>query len=221
MAGRLAIFDLDGTLVDSRADITEAVNRTLEELGEGAHSPAAIRDWIGEGVSRLLERALGHPERVAEARALFDRYYGEGLLEATRPYPGIDRLLHRLDGRLELAVATNKPGAMARTIVDGLGWRDLFGSVIGAREGAGLKPAPDMLHRLVERSGCPRATTTMVGDMAVDLLSARAAGVEFVGVGWGYGGRGELDAAGAPTVVDTADELLDVLTAPPEPRSAG
>lgn len=216
MTGRLAIFDLDGTLVDSRADITEAVNRTLEELGEGGHPPSAIRDWIGEGVTRLLERALGHPERVSEARSLFDRYYGEGLLDATRPYPGIDQLLQRLHGRLQLAVATNKPGPMARAIVEGLGWHGLFGSVVGARDGAELKPAPDMLLQLVERSGCPRARATMVGDMAVDLQSARAAGVGFVGVGWGYGGRDQLGAAGALAVVETAEELFEELMPRPD-----
>lgn len=211
MKPRLAIFDLDGTLVDSRADITTAVNRTLVELGEHGHSPEAIREWIGEGVTRLLERALRHPEWVPEARALFDSYYGNGLLVDTRPYPGVDDLLRSLKDGFQLAVATNKPGDMARKIVEGLGWGHLIGEVIGAREGADLKPAPDMIEYLLERTGCPISAAVMVGDMAVDLESARAAGVRFVGVSWGYGGRDELAGAGAPRVAGSAERLFAIL----------
>ncbi len=211
MAPELVIFDLDGTLVDSRADITTAVNRTLAELGERGHPPEAIREWIGDGVTRLLERALGHPERVAQARGLFDRLYSGGLLDETRPYPGVNRLLQSLTGRFLLAVATNKPGEMARAIVRGLGWGEAIGAVIGAREGADLKPAPDMLERLLEQTGRSSRDAVMVGDMVVDLTAARAAGIEFVGVAWGYGQGRELEAAGARIVVEDTDELRAVL----------
>jgi phosphoglycolate phosphatase len=207
----LVIFDLDGTLVDSRDDIAAAVNRSLREMGEGRHSEDTIRGWIGGGVSRLLERALGGPEKVDEARALFDRYYGAGLLDRTRPYSGLDGLVRELSGTAVVAVATNKPGFMARRIVDGLGWGNVFRSVIGARDGFELKPDPGMLQELVRTSGTLGDRAVMVGDMVVDLETARAAGVGFVGVDWGYGPADALSAAGAPRIASSAEELRAVI----------
>ena len=211
MALPLVIFDLDGTLVDSRADITAAVQQTLADLGEREQPEEAIRQWIGEGVTRLLERALGGADRVAAARAIFDRVYGAGLLDHTRPYPGVGNLLARLAEERELAVATNKPVEMARAIVDGLGWGGVVSRVVGARLGLALKPAPDMIEALCRQADCPPDAAVMVGDMAVDLESARAAGTDFIGVSWGYGGRGELEAAGTGRIADTAEELWAVL----------
>ena len=211
MPRRLVIFDLDGTLVDSRGDIAAAVNRSLREMGEGRHSEETIRGWIGGGVSRLLERALGGPAKVDRARALFDRHYISGLLDRTLPYPGVDELVRELSSMAVLAVATNKPGFMARRIVDGLGWKAVFRAVIGARDGFDLKPDPGMLEELLRTTGIPADRTVMVGDMVVDIETARAAAVGFVGVDWGYGPTGELANAGAKRVASSADELRELV----------
>lgn len=210
----LVIFDLDGTLVDSRADLAAAVNASLAELGRSPLPVAEIEGFIGHGVTRLLERALGGAEAAARARPLFDRHYEGCLLDRTRPYPGVDALVRELGERRPLAVATNKPGPWARAIVDGLGWSRAIPFVVGGGDVERLKPAPDMVERLLERSGARAAATIVVGDMDVDLELARAAGVRFVGVSWGLGGRDQLAGAGAELVVDSAAELALVLGRP-------
>ena len=207
----LIIFDLDGTLVDSRLDLANAVNRVLADLGRPPRAVHEIVGFIGHGVARLLERALGGPELVAAARPLFERHYGAGLLEHTRPYSGIDALVRNLGARHVLAVATNKPGPWARAIVDGLGWAAAIPHVLGGGDVARLKPAPDMVERLLARIGCSREGALIVGDMEVDVELARATALPAVGVSWGLAGRERLEAAGARWIVDSAAELAAVL----------
>jgi phosphoglycolate phosphatase len=201
------IFDLDGTLVDSRLDLANAVNRMLEDLRRPTLPVEEIATFVGNGVVRLLERALADPALVDAARPLFERHYGDALLVHTRPYPGIDRLVRALGADGKLAVATNKPGPSARAIVAGLGWADVMPHVAGGGDVARLKPAPDMAERLLGATGCSRAEAVMVGDMEVDLEFARAAGLPFIGVSWGLAGRERLQAVGAQRIVDSAAEL--------------
>jgi 2-phosphoglycolate phosphatase len=201
------IFDLDGTLVDSRLDLANAVNRVLGDLGRPALPVEQIVAFVGNGVDRLLQCALGDPALVQAARPLFERHYGGALLVHTRPYPGIDALVRGLGARRTLAVATNKPGPSARTIVAGLGWAETINHVVGGGDVARLKPAPDMIERLLEDTGCSRAEALMVGDMEVDLEFAGAGNLPFVGVSWGLAGRERLQAAGAQQIVDSAPEL--------------
>ncbi len=207
----LVIFDLDGTLVDSRLDLANAINRMLEDLGRPTLPPEQIVTFIGNGVVRLLERALGEAALVDAARPLFERHYGDSLLVHTQPYPGVDRLIRDLGADRTLAVATNKPGEWARAIVLGLGWSQTISHVVGGGDGAGLKPAPDMAERLLGESGCSRAKALMVGDMEVDVEFARAAGFPFVGVSWGFAGRDRLQAAGVQRIADSAAELEALL----------
>ena len=211
MARDLVIFDLDGTLVDSRVDLANAVNRVLADLGRVPRPVDEIVGFIGHGVARLLERALGGLELVAAARPLFERHYGAGLLEHTRPYPGIDALVRELGARRPLAVATNKPGPWARAIVDGLGWAASIPEVVGGGDVAQLKPAPDMVELLLARIGCPREGALIVGDMEVDVELARATALPAVGVSWGLAGRERLEAAGARWIVESAAELEALL----------
>ncbi len=211
MKPELVIFDLDGTLVDSRLDLATAVNRVLSDLGRPSLPVEQIVTFIGHGVVRLLESALGDPELLAEARPLFERHYRQALLVHTRPYSGVDVLVQDLGAKKTLAVATNKPGSWARTIVAGLGWTGAIRHVVGGGDVARLKPAPDMVQLLHEQSGCSRGNTVMVGDMEVDVELANAAGLPCVGVSWGFAGRRRLQAAGARWIVDTAAELQTLL----------
>lgn len=209
----LVIFDLDGTLIDSRLDIANAVNTVLCDLGREARPVEEIVGFIGHGVTRLLERTLGTPQQVAEARELFDRHYGAALLEHTRPYPGVDALVRELAHRWTLAVATNKPGRWAREIVEGLDWADVIRHVVGGGDVARLKPAPDMAEAALAGTGLPRRRAVVVGDMDVDLQFALAAALPFVGVAWGLGGRDHLSAVGSEVVVGDAAELGAALSA--------
>lgn len=203
----LVIFDLDGTLADSRLDLATAVNRALADLGRPLLPVEQIVTFVGNGVVRLLERAVGDPALVDAARPLFERHYGDALLVHTQPYPGIDRLVRTLGTDRTLAVATNKPGGWARAIVAGLGWSEAIPHVVGGGDGERLKPAPDMAERLLGATGCLRAEAVMVGDMEVDVEFARAAGLPCIGVSWGLAGRDRLQVAGARQIVDSAAEL--------------
>ncbi len=211
MRADLVIFDLDGTLVDSRLDLANAVNRMLEDLGRPTLPVAQIVDFVGNGLARLLERAVGDPALVDAARPLFERHYGDALLVHTQAFPGVDRLVRTLAADRTLAVASNKPGQWTRAIVAGLGWSDAIRHVVGGSDVAALKPATDMAERLFDESGCSRDEAVMVGDMEVDVEFARAAGLPFIGVSWGLAGRERLEAAGAQRIVDSAVEFEAVL----------
>jgi phosphoglycolate phosphatase len=186
----LVVFDLDGTLVDSSGDLASAVNAALARVRPG--TPAlpvdTVRTMIGEGATRLVAKALAHAGLDLPAEdvlPVFMDCYSARLLETTRPYPGIPELLAELPPRV-LAVLTNKPGDMSRTILEGLGLLPLFLRVIGGGDLATRKPDPEGLLRLVAEAGVDVRETVLVGDSAVDVRSARAAGVRMVGVDWGF-----------------------------------
>lgn len=187
---RLIVFDLDGTLVDSSQDLASAVNAALASIAPGTQplSVDVVRTMIGEGATRLVAKALdraGVARAVDEVRPVFMECYAQRLLESTRPYPGIAEALAALRPRT-LAVLTNKPGDMSRTILDGLGLSSLFLRVYGGGDLATRKPDPEGLLRLVAEAGVGVDQAVMVGDSAIDVRTARAAGVRVVGVLWGF-----------------------------------
>jgi phosphoglycolate phosphatase len=202
---RLAIFDLDGTLVDSLDDLHASVNHALRELGLPPRSREEIHGFVGEGARLLLARAVDpHDHLVEPALAVWRPHYEAHCLDRTRPYPGVEALLAGA-GRT-LAVHTNKPGGMARKILAGLGLLPRFAAVVGGDE-APRKPDPTGVLEIVARVGGSPGETVFVGDSRVDVAVARAAGVPMVAVTWGYGSRAELAAAGATAFADDAAEL--------------
>ncbi|ACG72410.1 phosphoglycolate phosphatase [Anaeromyxobacter sp. K] len=203
---RLAILDLDGTLVDSLDDLAASVNHALATVGLPPRTTDEIRGFVGEGARVLLERALGpHPERLEPALAAWRAHYEVHCLDATRTYPGLAAALAGA-GRT-LAVHTNKPGAMARRILDGLGLLGRFAVVVGGDE-APRKPDPEGVRIIQSRVGATDADTVFVGDSPVDVATARAAGVQMVAVGWGLRSRAALLDAGATVLVESAAELV-------------
>jgi phosphoglycolate phosphatase len=203
---RLAIFDLDGTLVDSVDDLAASVNHALAAVGLPLRSTAEVRGFVGEGARVLLERSVApHVERVEEALAAWHAHYEAHLLDRTRLYPGLRAVLEGA-GRV-LAVHTNKPGPLARKILAGLGVLDRFAVVVGGGE-APRKPSPAGVHAIQARVGAAPEDTVFVGDSAVDAATARAAGVPFVAVTWGFTARAELARAGATAFADAAAELV-------------
>lgn len=210
MTARLAVFDLDGTLVDSLEDLHASVDHALGALGLPRRTLEEVRGYVGEGARVLLERAVA-PEAhlVDEALSLWRPHYEAHLLDRTRPYPGIPEVLAGASRRL--AVLTNKPGPMARRILDGLGLLPRFFEVVGGDE-APRKPDPAGLLGIVARAGAAARDAVLVGDSLVDAETARAAGVPFVAVAWGLGARDRLAAAGPAALVDTAAELAPWLS---------
>ncbi len=209
---RAVIFDLDGTLVDSLGDIAAAMNRSLAARGFPTHPLDAYRSFIGEGVQKLVERALP-PDRQQERGALLKDYeadYAEHLLESSVPYPGIPQLLEALTARgTPMAVLSNKPDGPTRQLVQALLGRWPFRAVAGERPGIPRKPDPTAALQLARAMEVPAAEVTFVGDTLVDVATARAAGMRPLGVLWGFRAR-EVAAAGVPTIQHPA-ELLPLL----------
>lgn len=193
------IFDLDGTLVDSSRDLAVSTNAALRAIGLPERPEAEIRGFVGEGARRLIEQAVAPRLDLYElAHAAWQEHYAMHLLDHTVLYPGMASLLDRLDGKL--AVHTNKPGAFARQILDGLGLTGRFKVVLGGGDGPARKPDPaGALFILTELRVSPEEAI-YIGDSRIDAATARAAGSHFIGAAWGFGGERELREAGAEQI---------------------
>jgi phosphoglycolate phosphatase len=202
---RLAILDLDGTLLDTLDDLAASVNAALLAVGLPQRSRAEIERFVGDGARSLISRAVApHAELETPALAAWWAHYRAHSLERTRPFAGLPALLTRSDRRL--AIHTNKPGALARQILAGLGLLDRFAIVTGGDD-APRKPSPAGTLAIMRRLGARACDTVFIGDSPTDVRTARAAGVTLVGVTWGFRPEAELRAAGARHVVDTVAGL--------------
>ncbi len=202
---RLAVFDLDGTLVDSTLDLYHAVNHALRKVGLPERTLPEVASFIGEGAARLVERAIApHQDAFEAALDGWWEHYRVHLLDHTVLFPGIGALL--ADAPFALAVHTNKPGSLARQILEGLAVLPRFVDVVGGDE-APRKPDPGGTRSILARHGIAPPDAVFVGDSLVDLETARAVPVRFVPVGWGLGGPDALAAASGASVARTADEL--------------
>ena len=215
---RLIVFDLDGTLVDSRRDIAEAANTLLEECGAAPLAEERIGRMVGDGAASLVARAFAATGIAAPADALerFVAIYGRRLLRHTRPYAGIPDVLTHLSRRAALGLLTNKPLAATREILDALDLGRYFGaSVIGGDGPFPRKPDPSGLRHLVAVSGVPVEATVMVGDSVIDWRTARSASTAMCLARYGFGFEGfpEADLADlgpADRLVDAPEDLLSL-----------
>ena len=202
---RLAILDLDGTLLDTLDDLASSVNVALAAVGRPPRARGEIERFVGDGARNLLARAVAPRHELLEpALAAWWTDYRANCLATTRPFPGIPGLLTRSGRRL--AVHTNKPGELARRILAGLGLLDRFALVTGGDD-APRKPSPAGTLAIMRRLGASARDTVFIGDSPTDVRTARAAGVTLVGVSWGFRPGAELRAAGAVHVVDTVAGL--------------
>lgn len=207
------IFDLDGTLVDSRADIAAAVNHMLRTLGLPELPLATVCEYIGEGARMLVQRALGpaHRARLEDGLPVFLGYYGTHLLDCTRPYDGIPETLTALaEHGVVLTLLTNKPEAMSRAILDGLGLSSYFAAVVGGDSLAVRKPDSAGVELLLIATGTSRTGTLLVGDSLIDVATARAAQLAFCGVAWGLR-PADLVAAGIEPIIDRPSQLVGLV----------
>lgn len=211
------VFDLDGTLVDSAADIGFAVNTALTQAGLRSFDTATVRTWIGDGPDALIARALVAQGLSPDDEALRRQLrHGFNMATLSNPmdhgtvYPGIAELLRTLHGQLPLAVVTNKPTELARAVIGASGLLPFFTQVQGADTQAQRKPAPVMLHTTAAAMGVTTAQLLMVGDAPPDMLAAQAAGCAAALVGWGYGTHA-IPPALNPWRVDTPQQLWEQL----------
>lgn len=186
----LIVFDLDGTLVDSRRDLAESANEVLAAYGGAPLSIEDVSAMVGEGARVLVERVLAargveHP--IDDALARFLEIYEQRVARHTRPYPGVVELLSTLRSQATLAVLTNKPSRHTGLLMDALGLTRFFFAVQGFDGTFPRKPDPAALVRLVERAGTIAARTVMVGDSPVDAETARRAGTRFCALHYGIG----------------------------------
>ena len=209
----LIVFDLDGTLVDSRRDIAEAANTLLEECGAAPLSEERIGRMVGDGAATLVARAFAAVGMAAPADALerFVAIYRSRLLRHTRPYPGIPDVLSHLSQRAALALLTNKPIAATREILEGLDLARYFGaSVVGGDGPFPRKPSPSGLQHLAAAAGATAEATMLVGDSVIDWRTARAASTAICIARYGFGFESipVAELGPADRLVDAPEELL-------------
>lgn len=214
----LLIFDLDGTLIDSRLDLANAVNATRAHMGKEPLSNERVYSYVGNGAPVLIRRAMGDVATEAElqeALEFFLEYYRDHDLDFTTLYPGVKETLDRLlAAGKKMAVLTNKPVRMSRHIVDGLGVAACFFQVYGGNSFEFKKPNPIGIEALMREAGADRARTLMVGDSYVDVQTARNAQVQCCGVTYGF--QPESLADPAPDIlVDRMEQLADWVLANP------
>ncbi len=186
----LLVFDLDGTLIDSRLDLANSVNATRDSLGMPPISNETVYSYVGNGVPVLIKRSLGEgtsEETLAAAQRFFLDYYRKHMLDFTTLYPGTAEALATLAGAgMKLAVLTNKPVRFSQAIVEGLGIAPFFLHVYGGNSFEQKKPHPMGIETLMTECGAGRENTVMIGDSSVDVQTARNAAVHAWGVSYGF-----------------------------------
>ena len=214
------IFDLDGTLVDSLADIGDAMNFVLEHHGLPTHSDEAFKSFIGHGAAYLVRCALpkSHSAYVDRFLIEFRADYGRRLTRRSRPYPGILAMLAELQSlAIPTAVLSNKPHAPTVEIVRTFFGLDRFVDVLGHREEFEAKPDPVQAFMLSDKLGTSAQECVFVGDTEVDIETAKRAGMRSIGVTWGFRPKQALVEADADHVVENVDELCDLIHAHRQP----
>jgi len=209
-----ALFDLDGTLADTLADIADSTNHVLAARGLPTHERDAYRMFVGEGVAKLVARVLPADTQhlAGEIAAEFKVVYAEHLVDRTTAYAGVRELVDDLIGRrIAVAVLSNKPDWATQKVVRALFPDVGFAAVVGFRDDVPRKPDPTSALAIAHDLGVAPAACALIGDTATDIETAVAAGMIPIGVRWGFRDRAELTAAGARVLLDTPAQLLELL----------
>jgi len=206
----LLIFDLDGTLIESKWDIADSVQRTLSDLSLPPRTQEEIFGFVGDGIKRLLRLAVGEDNqaRYEDALRIFRGYYMKHCLDRTRYYPGIETVLTHFAHKHK-AVATNKAMEYTRIILSGLGTHH-YAHVVGGDEGFGLKPEPGMLLAIMDKLGVPKERAVLIGDSTNDINGGHNAGIKVCAVGYGMGNREKMAACEPEWFIETPEELMEV-----------
>jgi len=213
---KAVMFDLDGTLIDTLEDLSQATNRVLESRGFQPHDIDLYRYFVGDGVKKLIERALPKEQRnetvINACVAEFSKDYGRNSMVKTKPYKGIRELLDKLAARdLKLAIFSNKPHNLTVRIVTELlsDWN--FSAVLGQRDSVPHKPDPCGALEIAHLLNIPPSDFRYVGDSAVDMKTAMAAGMFPVGVLWGFRPMKELQKNGAKVLSERPSDIMRII----------
>ena len=217
MKYRLAVFDMDGTILDTLEDLTDSMNFTLTHFGYPTRTIDEIRSFVGNGLAKLMERACPpgtDAARLGEVLGVFNGHYARHCADKTGPYPGILSLIRdlRAAGMLT-AVVSNKADYGVQELCHRY-FEGLFDAAVGERPGVMRKPAPDMVRAVLARLGVDRAEAVYIGDSDVDVMTAKNSGLDLVAVAWGFRTVDFLKSAGALRIAGDAGELKNILLAP-------
>jgi phosphoglycolate phosphatase len=214
-APKAFIFDLDGTLIDSLADIAESINRMLDARGYPRCQQEVFKQMVGDGMEKLVERALPEVVRnealikvcVEEYRAHYDTLWNA----QTRPYPGIVEMLRTLQARgMKLGVISNKAHRFTVPMTEHFFGADVFDHILGQRTEVPRKPAPDGAHEMATFLGLRTDEMAYVGDSGIDMQFAKSSGMRAVGVRWGFRSEAELIECGADVLLSSPAELFNL-----------
>jgi phosphoglycolate phosphatase len=215
MKYKLAVFDMDGTILNTLTDLTNSVNHALRACGYEEHTKEEVRFYVGNGVDKLIERALpagsSDAERARVKKAFMDHYTVHDS-DNTGPYEGIKELLEKLTAcGILTAVVSNKPDPAVRNLVKTY-FDGLFSGAVGDMEGQAVKPAPDMCNRILRELGVNPGDAVYIGDSDTDIMTARNSGLDEILVSWGFRGREFLEEHGARMICDTPEEVFEAVT---------
>jgi phosphoglycolate phosphatase len=212
---KAVLFDLDGTLIDSRLDIAAAANAARAHYGLPALPLETVIGYIGRGVDHLLRCSLGDlatPERMREGLEVIMGHYAHHLIDHTTVYPGVREFLDHLQGRgIVMGVVSNKPHSLTLRVLKELRMDGYFGAALGADATVNRKPHPEPLLTALKTLGAEPENSVMIGDSAVDAQAGRAAGMAVGLVAHGFTHRSELENIGADWVVDKMAEFTDLI----------
>jgi phosphoglycolate phosphatase len=209
------VFDLDGTLADSLADLAKAANYCSNHMGLPGHTPEAVKGMIGGGERKFIERVVGegNENRIDECLGLYLEYYSRHCGDLTRAYPGVKETLKQLSRSKKLAVLTNKRQSLAECVIEVMGLSRFFAVIRGGGEELPLKPSPEPLKAVLQTLGADPARSLMVGDKPADVGAARGAGTYVAAVTYGYGELDALVAAGPDFIINQISQLLNIIEA--------
>ena len=213
---KMVVFDLDGTLLNTIADLAAATNHALATNGYPQHATEEYRFFVGNGINKLFERALPEGEKtdanILKIRQSFIPYYDVHCTDLTQPYPGIPELLHTLQQKgIQMAVASNKYHRATEKLILRFFPDIHFTAILGQREGIPRKPDPQIVHEIIKLANVRTEEVLYVGDSNIDMRTARNAQVDGVGVTWGFRPRTELEQEHPFAIIDQASEILSLV----------
>jgi len=211
MEYQLAIFDLDGTLLDTLEDLADSTNYIMQQFGYPERTLTEVRSFVGNGIRKLLERSAPKGTSSEEIDRMFEQfkeYYGAHCADKTKPYDGIMDMLNALQKQgVKLAVVSNKADYAVKALCEQY-FPGFFDEAVGERVGIARKPAPDTVNEVLKNLHMDKAQAVYIGGSEVDVQTAQNAGMDCIAVDWGFRDKEVLKEAGAEIIVSTPEEVL-------------